>query len=209
MSAENLFSDPLERLLKDAVAQQARRKANAVTTKSKPTPDKIPFNTTFTNPENWTRSRGLALIHKSDTGLMTLLGNFGEYVHNRVRGVRKLLREDGPISVDGQEIVTGAWWLTKEVAHRLSPSEEVEDVELSLDVILPGMGVHCQEAKLAVRLLHNAFFRVELAEQTRFIDPENNTFLFFPAGLDILDGLSYTTKLELRKKLDLRHTEEK
>jgi len=204
MSAENLFSDPLDRLLKEAVAQQAKRKANAVTAKSKPTAEKVPFNTTYTNPDNWTRSRGIALIHKSDTGLMTLLGNFGEYNHNRIRGVRKLLREEGPIAVDGQEVVTGAWWLTKEVAHRLSPSEEVEDVEVSLDVILPGMGVHCHEAKLFVRLLHNAFFRVELAEQTRFIDPENNTFLFFPAGLDILDGLSYDTKLALRKKLDSR-----
>ena len=192
-----MYLDPLEALLKSALLEKSKRRVTAGKL-----PEHTTFNTLYTDQANWSASRGVALIHRADNGALTLLGNFTEFTHNRTKGVRKLVRAEGVISIDSQEVVTGQWWLTKEVAHRISPSEEVQDIELSLDVVLHKFGVHCHGAKLFIRLLHNAFFRVELAEQTRFVDPANNQFIFFPAGLDILDGLSYETKVALRQKLD-------
>ena len=194
----NLFPDPLEKLLQDALRQQGKVKSNALSTKSVIPP--ASFQSTYAIPENWKRTRGIALLHQGKNGL-TLLGNFSEYLHIRVKGPRKLLREEKPIPISGQEIVTGDWWLMEKL-HRPPVSTSVRDEEVTLDVILKELGVYSTAAKLIVRMLNNTFFRVELAEHTQFIDPANKTLIFFPPGLDILDGMSYSTKLQLRNKLD-------
>ena len=195
----NLFPDPLEKLLQDALRQQGKVKANALSTKSAIPP--ASFQSTYAIPENWKRTRGIALLHEGKNGL-TLLGNFSEYLHIKVKGPRKLLREENPIPINGQEIVKGDWWLMEKVLHRPPVSPSVRDEEVTLDVTLKDLRVHSTAAKLIVRMLNNTFFRVELAEQTQFIDPDNKTLIFFPPGLDILDGMSYVTKLQLRDKLD-------
>src|SRR5260221_5092397 len=62
----------------------------------------------FALPENWERTRGIALIHAETE---TLLRNFSEYCHKTVAGCRKLLREESPITVEAAERVEGSWWL--------------------------------------------------------------------------------------------------
>lgn len=199
--------DPLDLLLKDALVQQAcRRNHNQALKQSSHAEEIKSFQSTYTNPANWQHERNLALIHKSSAGLMTLLGTFAEHTHLRKKGVRKLTRVEGIVEIFGEEIVMGDWWLRAEVRERISPSEEVEDIHLTLpEVSLKSLHVFAHSVSLRIRLLRGAIFRVELMSNTQFIDPTNNHLFFFPPGLDILDGMSFESKIAMRKQLDHLH----
>lgn len=202
----SFFNDPLDNLLSSAMREQANRRVKSSPGKTKKElAEEIRqnFHSTFTNPENWEARQGIALIHKGENEELTFLGNFREMIHIRQKGVRKLVREEGPMTADRQEYVTGSWWLSQQIAHRISPSEEVEDREVILDVVLKGLDVRSERVSLTIRLLRGAFFRVELMEQTKFVNPESTAILFFPAGLDILEGMTFETKMALREKLEI------
>lgn len=196
--------DSLDSLLKSAMAQQKNRKV-------KPLPEKTErvqqiresFRAIYANPENWERKRGVALIHCSNEGAKTLLGNFSEFLHKKYKLVRKLVREPVPMLVEGEEFVTGKWWLKKDTLQRIEDHNYFEIRQTALDVDLEELQVFGKSVMLKVRLRDNWLARVELAEQTCFVCPLNSQFIWLPVGVDILDGMSLDTKKRLRQQMGL------
>lgn len=197
----NPFKDPLDALLEEAVAIQANRRVKAMPSGEKAIKH---HHESFFKPENWQRTRGVAIIHRASDDKLTLLGNFTEYRHKLLPSARKLIREAAPIPIDGEEYVMGSIW-TARAKDILFPARlgDEEDVELTLDLTFTELGVFASKVKVCVRTLHNAIYRVELIEQTQFISPTNQMFIYFPAGLDILGAMSFDCKMELRRALNI------
>lgn len=194
--------DQLDALLDSALAQAARRKVKPMPTNADRL-DKIKesFHSIFTNPENWLPGRAIALIHQASNGNKTLLGAFREYTHKR-SAARKLCRSMQPISIDSEEIVTGDWWLKQHDAlHWPENPEHIETREFAFDIELSELQVFAKAAPIRIRLKAGWIQRVELVEQTQFASPTNKIFIHFPAGLDILEGMSFENKMSLRGRL--------
>jgi hypothetical protein len=195
-----LFRDPLDALLDSAMAQASNRKAKALPDKKTRLEIlKESFNTTYTNPDNWTQSKSVALIHKASNGHLTLLGAFKEFLHKRT-SARKLCRCTEPLAIDCEEIVTGDWWLrNREEIHWAENPEHLTTREFAFDLELGELQVFAKTVQIRVYLKENWISKVELIEQTQFACPTNKIFLYFPAGLDILEGMSFENKMSLRK----------
>lgn len=193
--------DVLDALLNEALHQASHR-----TVKKLPGKDdrlkqiRESFQSTYVKPENWERTRGIALIHRSPDGKQTLLGNFSEYVHKNGKA-RKLLREAIPMIVEAQEFVTGEWWLRSDTAMRIEDHNNFCIKETCLDLELGDLQVFAHRVMVKVHMHDNWIARVELAEQTKFVCPLNSQFLHLSKGLDVLDGLSFDSKMELRKQM--------
>lgn len=197
-----LFKDNLDVLLTQAKAEASRRRVRALPSKDRRLDAiKEAFNTTYTNPENWQRTRGIALIHRSACGTLTLLGNFSELMHKRNTKVRKLVRENEPIAISAEEIVTGDWWIRKETAEAIASRDHFETRQITFDLELDELQVYAKDAAIRIHLKNNHIARVELTEQTKFICPTNRIFVYFPADLDVLEGMSFTNKIALRQRL--------
>jgi len=195
--------DPLDILLSEAVHEYNRKKVKPLPDKDRLDRIKETFRSAYEKPENWERTRGVALIHRSKDGTTTLLGNFSEYYHKRNPLARKLVREAAPIPVEAQEFVTGDWWLRKDTLQRINDSNHHEVRITALDLMLEELQVFAHSVMVRVHLHQGWISRVELGEQTQFVCPLNSQFIYFPPGLDVMEGLSMETKMQLRKQLGI------
>ncbi len=150
----------------------------------------------YTKPENWTRTRGIALI---DRDSKVLVGNFSEYVHNKFPSTRKLLREHLPIAIDAAEECSGYIGVRMEEALR-GRSWEVEH-RVKAHIRLDELGLGCPDVQIMVQMRLGAPVAARLVEDTQFASHLGNTLLILPAGTDILFAASVDTKAGLRKAL--------
>jgi len=154
----------------------------------------------YMNPENWTRTKGIALVHK-DTN--TILGNFSEYIHRSIPHCRKLVREEAPISVSDIEEVEGSWWLGE--TRKPEPRQEWhEQRKAILHIYLEPLHLHAPICEVTVHLSHGGLARVELDLDTTFAQTEGEGQLMtLPAGTNILEVMSLDSKLSLRKEIGI------
>lgn len=155
----------------------------------------------YTNPENWERKRGIALIHKDS---MTCLGNFAEYVHLRVKDCRKLIREEAPLDCEAVEYVEGSWWLHTE--RKPEPAQVWhEHRQAMLHIYLPELGVHSPGVVVMAFISYGMLARVELTQPTRFAQDRGDQELLidFPAGTNLIEVMSHQCKIKLKEELGL------
>lgn len=193
--------DPLDALLAGAMAEAYHKTIKASPAKGRATEQqkRIKPEKRFSNPERWKQTRTVALIHTESS---TLLGNFREFIHDSL-SARKLERVTEPCETDGVEWVSGPLWMREETEDRTKPVQWIETREAICGITLPEMGVHCPDAQVNVRLEFGGIARVELAEATRFTCPARNTFLTLPKHCDVLEVMSFDSKLALRSELGL------
>lgn len=157
-------------------------------------------NQLYANPENWRRGQGIALIH---TETQTLLGNFVEYLHLKVPGARKLVREDSPLAVSVVEQVTGSWWLAPVEKPRARESWH-EERRCILHTHLGELGLHAPAVSLVVLLEYGGIAKASLAQDTIFAQTEGGEQLVtLPAGTDILRCMTRDCKVKLRMEVGL------
>ena len=190
----------LDDLLADAVAHAPARKVRGGKPEElKDASDERLFNL-FHRPENWARRRGIALVHKET---QTLLGNFSEYVHVKVKGCRKLDRESVPLAVTATEEVSGPWWIGEEYRqHEKRPSWH-ERRRAIIDLHFEELGVVAACVEVDACLSYGAVARVELVASTQFMSTDRKTVLMLPAELNVLDVMHLDDKLRLRKEINL------
>jgi hypothetical protein len=184
----------LDDLFKEAKRQIRTTKA-AKAEAPPPDPQRL-----YTDPENWTQTRGVALIHAETE---TLLGNFSEYVHKSVAGCRRLVREEGPLSVSVAERVSGSWWIAASIPE-IEPRQEWHTRHSAvLAVQLPRLGVHLPICEVTACLSYGGIARVELAMDSMFaqLDGSPEALLFLPAGTDILGEMNTDSKIALRLEI--------
>ena len=186
--------DPLEALLLDAQLSAPAKKPKHVPGVTPTTSD------LYMNPQNWQRTRGVALIHRDSN---TLLGNFSEYRHIKDRTCRKLVREEAPIGVSGIEEVEGSWWIGE--GRQAPPKRESwhEQRRALLHLHLPKLRLHCPTAKVVVFLEYGSIRRAELAAQTLFAAEDGSELVELPAGLNVLEVMDHDGKVKLRMEVGL------
>ena len=192
VSLDSLFGEAINRVHR-AAAQPKRSAAE---------PAKAEATALFSDPTNWRRTRGVALIHVETE---SLLGNFSEYVHRSVANCRKLIREDSPIAVSATERIVGSWWITDTSRGRIEPRREWHTRQTAaLHVYLDQLQLHSPECQVVACLSFGAISRVELTADTSFTQtagPEQ--ILLLPAGTNILPEMSHDSKVALRVELAL------
>ncbi len=154
----------------------------------------------FTNPDNWIKGVGVALIHEETD---TLLGNFIEYTHKSERGCRKLVLEEGLLSVSKVERVAGDWWVAArhtEIARREESSTKHTVILPTLD--LDKLGVRSPICEVVVHLVGGLLSRVELATETLFAGESPEQLLSLPAGTNLIAVMSRDCKVQLRLEID-------
>ncbi len=197
------LNDPLEDLFTEAQfaaanGKKAKRlpdpsKKNALDAASKSLHD------LFANPENWTRTRGVALIHKESD---TLLGNFSEYLHKTINGARKLIREEILIGVSGTEYVEGSWWLGRD--RVVKPREEWREKRRAfVKVHLPSLGLFAPLVEIEAHIAFGGIHRVELVEETQFATEDGKALVTIPKGINVLEELSWDAKVSVKKEIGL------
>ena len=193
-AADQDFSD-LEALYTKVLLSRTPKKTK---TPADPAEGTIPVDSTYTNPDNWERRRGIALIDRES---QSLVGNFSEYVHKRFPTTRKLIREHTPISIDATEICDG--YLGAEVEMRLRDQHWEVAHLVTVTVQLDEMMVEAPSVRLSVKTRLGAVVRYDLMDETQFASPSGNTILILPAETDILSACSVDTKIRVRKELPL------
>lgn len=165
------------------------------TPSDKPDPRKL-----FLDPIYWERKRGIAVVHKETN---SIVGNFSEYIHTRIPGVRKLLREEAPISVSATEYVEGSWWLGE--GRKPEPKQVWHEARSCIvHLVLEELKVHSPACEVTVHLSYNAIARVELALDTQFAQTEGiDKMLFLPSGTNLGEVMNLEMKMILRKELGL------
>ncbi len=197
------LNDPLEDLFTEAQFAAANgkklRKAADPSKKNSLDAAAKSLHDLFANPENWTRTRGLALVHKESD---TLLGNFSEYLHNTIKGARKLIREESPLSVSGTEYVEGSWWLGKDIV--VKPREEWRERRRAMVKIhLPSLGLFAPLVEIEAHIAFGGIHRVELVEETQFATEDGKCLVTLPAGVNVLEELSWDAKVSVKKEIGL------
>lgn len=195
--------DPLEDLFTDAMLAQERtpvrrreadpslRNALAATSRK--------MKEVFSLPENWERTRGVAVI---DRDTATLVGNFSEYVHRSVKGCRKLLREHSPISVSGTEYVSG--WLGESMALRRGEWGSREDAyRVKVTLFFDELAVGAPDCQVIAWAYLGGIRRVELVEDTQFAGASGNVIISLPACTNVWEAMDHTSKAALRKETGL------
>ena len=181
------------------IQQETETKAKAKKTRQPAEVEQEAISALFANPENWERKRGIALIHAET---QTLLGNFSEYVHKKVFGARKLLREETPILVSATETVEGNWWLGAE--RRPEPKQEWHTQKSCvLHVHLGELQLHAPAVELTVHLHWGGIARAELSVETTFAQTAEGVeqLVVMPAETDILSCMTRDCKVKLRMEV--------
>ena len=195
-SLDEIFSVARAHAINEKIA-----KKHAAERKSIDKPPEQSTKALYLDPKNWTRTRGVALIHEDS---QALLGNFSEYLHNSVANCRKLVREETPIAVSATETVSGSWWL--ETKRKPEPRQEWHEKRtVIVHAHLSALFLHSPICELIVHLSYGSIARIELALDTQFAAEEEHgeQLVFFPAGTDILGVLSLDCKLAIRKDLGI------
>lgn len=198
MEPELIGLDDLWREARTHITAQ-RKEKEAAAIKRTAEPPSLDTQVLYTNPDNWTRTRGVALIHAET---QTLLGNFDEFIHNSVPNCRRLLRSERPCVVAATEQVSGSWWLgvdrrpePKQVWHERRPA--------ILHLHLDKLKVHSPACEVVACLSYGGIARVELAADTQFAqeDGKQEQLLFLPAGTNVLGEMSLDSKINLHAEL--------
>jgi hypothetical protein len=194
------WEDPLEDLFAEAMIKRSTklRRPTALSPSAAGAEATKRLRELYTNPENWTRSRGLALVDK-ESG--TLLGNFSEYLHRTDPRARKLLREHQPIAIQGTELISG--WLGNEVERGIRSQSWDTEVETETSVQLDELMVEAPLVKLKVCIRFKGIIRANLAEDTQFASGSGNVLILLGAGTDIWGACSTDTKISIRKAAGL------
>lgn len=185
----------------DGLLQEALREGLYKTNKAPAKTKRV--RAKYSDPENWTLIKAIALVHKETN---TLLGNFNEYIHNSM-SARKLVRVKEAVETSGVEYVSGDFYLTRErQAARTRDADKV--VEKTIGITLTEMGVHAPDAKVRIHLLfHDDVFygisKIELVGDTRFNSIHRDTFLYLDAGLDIIEAMDRDSKIALKAEMGL------
>lgn len=200
VASEPSWEDPLEALytevqMKSAHKKKARR--NPSVHASAEAANKR-FKELYSNPENWTRKRGVALV---DLESGTLIGNFSEYLHNTDPHSRKLLREHQPISVEATELING--YLGADVESRIRVTAWDHEHRLTISVQLDELMVEAPEVDLKVFTRFGGIVRAELVKETQFASASGNVLLRFVPATNIWEACSTDTKIRIRKELPL------
>lgn len=193
-------ADPLEDLFQEAALAHAAknpktRKAadpslrNALDAASKT------MRELYTLPENWKRSRGVALIDKAT---QTLVGNFSEYVHVSLKNVRRLVREHTPIPIDATEQVEG--YLGAELERRIRGNSWTTKQPMKADLWMDELMVGAPAVEVTVCLHLGAISRVELDQPTQFASVSGSTIMTLPQGTNVYEQLSTDTRSWLKKQ---------
>lgn len=185
--------DPLEALYTSVMI---RRTPKQVKKPADPAEGTIPVDSTYSNPDNWERRRGIALIDKESN---SLIGNFSEYVHKKFPTTRKLIREHTFISIDATEICEG--YLGAAVEMRLKNQHWEVEHRIVADIQLDEMAVEAPAVQLSVKTRLGAVVRYDLVHETQFASASGGTILILPAETDILAACSTDTKARVRKML--------
>lgn len=189
------FDDPLESLYTEAMLNsklKVRRETdpgvkNALDAAAKK------MKELYTLPENWERTRGVALIDKETS---TLIGNFSEYVHKTVPHTRKLCREHLPISIDAKEVVEG--YLGERIERLRGNSWEAEHF-LTCPILLDELMVEAPLVQLQIKTRLGAIIRADLAADTQFSAQNGQMVLQLSAGTNIWEACGADTKAVVRK----------
>lgn len=187
VSLDELFSEARAHVRVEAAAAKRKQERKAISPE-KPRPQAL-----YADPANWTRTRGIALIHAETR---TLLGNFSEYVHVSVPDCRRLVREELPISVSAIEEVSGEWGWTAPLQQHLESTLVTKELVLGVCLSAPEVNAI---AALRVQLQGAGILRVELVEDTHF--GAQDQFLLLPAGTNILPVMAHHSKVNLREAL--------
>jgi len=196
--------DDLDSLFNSAIAHAREERKAAVKRAERKSIEAPPAQTTqalFLDPKNWTRTRGVALIHEETE---TILGNFSEYLHTSVPNCRKLVREESPITVSAAERVSGSWWLGEN--RRIEPRAPWHETRPAIiHVHLDKLMLHAPICEVTVHLSYGSIARVELTLDTQFAaeDEQQEQLVFLPANTNIIDVMSFDCKMALRKELGI------
>ncbi len=194
--------DELEQLVNEAVAAaklERKQKELRRLKHSAENPGAPDIKQLYQNPDNWERTRGIALIH-ADT--QTLLGNYSEYVHRTVPNCRRLVREETPITVVASETVEGSWWLDD--TRRPEPQQEWHVRRPAIvHLHFPLLAVHSPACEVIACLSYGGLTRVELVEDTQFAqeDGKKEQHLWLPKGTNVIGEMSLDCKIALRVAL--------
>jgi len=196
LDTDPIWEDPLEDLLNEALLARKlppKRKKSSDPAVRAINPTEA-MRALYSNPENWTRTRGLALVDKQTH---TVIGNYSEYIHNQVPSTRKLIREHQPIAVDGMEEIDGYLGPEKELSVRsITWDKTFPAVE---GIVLDELGVEAPAVEVTICTRFNMTVKVTLDADTQFASASGNVLLQFPAGTDIFPACSTDTKISLRK----------
>jgi len=194
MELEDLWNDTRRNayVAKVAAKRDAKRDAKL---EEKPDTKKL-----YLDPENWTRIKGVAIVHRETN---SIVGNFSEYRHNSLPDVRKLVREEAPISVSATEYVEGSWWLGE--GRRPEPKQAWhEQRPLIVHLYLEELKVHAPACEIVAHLSYGAIARVELALDTQLAQSEGaEQLVFLPAGTNISEVMGLDMKMIIRKELGI------
>lgn len=198
-----LFADPLDRLLSNAMASERRRKFKKLPSAKPPSAKTLTLRESFANPANWTpfSPQAIALIHRSG-GTLTLLGAFRERRHLRL-DIRELTRTEEPLAMSHQEFVTGPYWLNpRPYDGQIAPDPEIHTQrELVIDLVFPELSLSSEKVSVVVHLESGWMRAVCLANRTLFQSPDGRIHTWFPAQLDVLDVMSFESKVALKNLL--------
>lgn len=177
-------------------------------TRERPTFGIQKLDTLYKDPANWEPWSNVTLAYRptAEGGLAaeptTILGFFVCYKHREVKGARKLVRSPAdPLLGTEFEYVSDPWYLDWAPARHHSAESTELHFPVALRIILDdglrsegehvlhvgatrGLGIRRAVLDTAVRLSHQ------------------NTILYLPAGLDLLDGLAMECKLKLKEAFD-------
>lgn len=188
MTEEPLSLDDLFRDAKAAYREMAKAKAK------QPLPVIDPLEI-WRNPANWTRMRGVALIHEET---QTLLGNFTEYVHRTVKDARRLVRETPGLPPDSTEFVQGNWSSFLTTPTMPKQAQHVS-YAATLDLELSSLGAKAPRIPILAYFDGERLARVELTERTIFAVQDH--FIYLPKGTNVLAELPATLQTTLRRDL--------
>lgn len=198
LDIDALFAQGIKHLRAEAAAKEAKAKAPRRVVEA---PADKPSASLYTDPLNWTRLRGVALIHEETS---TVLGNFSEYAHRSEPGTTKLIREELPILVSETRRVSGSWYLER--ARKPEPQKPWHEKRtVIVHLHLGELRLHAPVCEVVVFLQYGGIDRVELAVDTMFAAEEGaqEQLLFLPAGTNVREVTSLDCKMAIRKELGI------
>ena len=199
MSGDSFLDDLLASAKREA-HERGKKPPRAST--PRPPSEAETLRSRFENPENWLAKRTLAVVHRAPEGTLTLLGAFKEHVFRSDPHTRKLIRIEEPSAVEGQEFVTGDYWLKPRFSAEFPEWQDgIEDREIFFDLELDSIQAHAHGVPLTVRLENGWIRSAKLRFNTQLVCPTNRVFFFLPRGLDVLEAMSFANKVAMKKEL--------
>jgi hypothetical protein len=179
LSLDDLFKEARQALGKQRAAAAAPAKQRRATNEAPEVPS-------HHNLANWTKTRGVALIHQETR---TVIGNFTEYAHKALPGARRLVREVEVLPFTTVEYVTGVWG-ERPVEPVATPRLWKCRRETQLDVVLKDMHVAAESVAVVASFGEGVLDRVELSDTVTFHSPftlgVDPSFCILPLGTNIL-----------------------